>query len=168
MNALEIERMNPDGWKRVRRVRLRAFADTPNAFGTTFAEAEARPPRDWRTHIADDNVAIFVGKIGLLDVGIAIGAPYRGFEGSAGLFGMWVAPEFRGQGVAGRLIDAVVLWARERGHTRVLLDVGDSNAPAIRLYESKGFVPTGRTGSLPPPREDVPEHQRELTLQALG
>jgi ribosomal protein S18 acetylase RimI-like enzyme len=47
-----------------------------------------------------------------------------------------------------------------------VLDVGARNAPARRLYERHGFVPTGRTGSLPPPREHVPEVEMELDLGA--
>lgn len=77
---------------------------------------------------------------------------------------MWVDPDWRGQGVASRLVDAVIEWARQRGKPRILLDVGDGNAAAIALYQSKGFEPTGKVGFLPPPRSHLSEHQRVKVL----
>jgi ribosomal protein S18 acetylase RimI-like enzyme len=48
------------------------------------------------------------------------------------------APEFRGQGLATRLILAVAHGIRERGETP-FLHTGAGNTDAIRLYESLGF-----------------------------
>jgi len=55
--------------------------------------------------------------------------------------------------------------ARGEGRSRIVLDVADGNAAAVRLYESRGFARTGVTGTLPPPREHVLEHQRALELR---
>ena len=77
---------------------------------------------------------------------------------------MWVAPEARRQGLGSALVDAVVDWARSRGWTRVLLDVGETNTAAAALYARKGFRPNGRLGTLPPPREHVREIQLVMTL----
>ena len=156
--------MAPDAWGRVRAIRLRALADAPDAFGTTLAQDEARPLGEWRARLEDPEAATFLASAGGRDAGLVTVRPYGESGGPAGLFGMWVAPEARGQGVGGALVDAVVAWARARGCARVLLDVADANPPAIRLYESRGFRPTGVTGSLPAPRERVLEHQRALEL----
>ncbi len=77
---------------------------------------------------------------------------------------MWVAPQQRGRGLGGAIVDAVVAWARAEGHSRLLLGVGDDNAAAIALYASRGFEPTGVTSTLPPPREHILEHERALVL----
>jgi ribosomal protein S18 acetylase RimI-like enzyme len=164
MSDWTIGRAAPGEWERVRRVRLRALADTPDAFGTTLAQDEARPDDQWRARLADSHAATFVASAGGEDVGLVTGRPYEEVAGSAGLFGMWVAPSQRGRGIAGELVDAVVAWARASRFERVLLDVADANAAAIALYASKGFEPTGVTGSLPAPREHVAEHQRSLEL----
>ena len=37
---IAIERMTPEGWQRVRAVRLRALLDAPDAFATMLAEDE--------------------------------------------------------------------------------------------------------------------------------
>ena len=149
----------------VRAIRLRTLADAPDAFGTTLAEDEALPDAVWRARVEDPAKAAFLAMAGGAAVGVAFGAPYDSGPGDAGLFGMWVAPDWRRRGVAVDIVDAVVAWARARGSTRLLLDVADGNTAAIRLYESRGFVPTGVTGSLPPPRERILEHQHALDLR---
>lgn len=52
---------------------------------------------------------------------------------------MFVRPEYRGQGVNGLVTEALLEWARSRGHTEVQLRVYDDNEGAIRAYEKKGF-----------------------------
>ena len=160
--SYSIIRMQPDDWERVRPVRLRALADTPDAFGSTLAREEAFGETDWRERLnGDDRITFLATTTAGDDVGLIGSAPY---DGHAGLFSMWVAPEARGAGVGGALVDAVVAWAESQGHAKVLLDVGDNNAPAIALYASKGFEPNGVAGTLSPPREHITEHQRELIL----
>jgi ribosomal protein S18 acetylase RimI-like enzyme len=51
-----------------------------------------------------------------------------------------VIPGFRGQGLAGRMFDRARPALVESGVRRFLLEVIDSNAPAIRAYERAGFV----------------------------
>jgi GNAT superfamily N-acetyltransferase len=164
VGTFTVERMTPAGAERVRAVRLRALADAPDAFGTTLAEDGARPIEDWRTRLGDPGAATFLSLHEGRDAGLARGAPFEGEEGAAGLFAMWVAPEARGRGVGGALVDAVVAWARAAGYRRLLLEVADGNLPAIRLYGGRGFAPDGVTGSLPPPRHHVREHRRCLPL----
>jgi GNAT superfamily N-acetyltransferase len=51
-----------------------------------------------------------------------------------------VLPDYRRRGIARRLVEACLAYARERGGTSVVLDVVAGNEPAYRLYESLGFV----------------------------
>lgn len=164
MGDWTVERMGPEQWERVRAIRLRALAEDPDAFGTTLAEDEARPLPAWRARLEDPGVATFVATADGADAGLATGTAYHGSGGAAGLFSMWVAPASRGRGIGGALVDAVVAWACAAGYRRLLLDVADGNLPAIRLYEGRGFAPTGVTGTLPAPRDHVLEHQRGLDL----
>lgn len=61
-----------------------------------------------------------------------------------GSLGMGVLAAYRGQGIGRRLMAATLAHARSQGLTRVELEVRADNAPAIRLYESMGFVHEGR------------------------
>lgn len=161
---MTVERMGADDWERVRAVRLHALEDAPDAFWTTLEEDLARPPESWRTRLAGADAATFVATWQGEDVGLVTGAQYIGRDRTAGLFGMWTTPERRGCGVATELVEAVVGWARSAGYERVLLDVGDTNAAAIRLYERMGFTPTGVRSTFPAPRTHIREHERELLL----
>ena len=50
-----------------------------------------------------------------------------------------VHPEYRGQRLAYRLMEAVIAFAREQGITFLDLHVFEQNLPAVRLYELLGF-----------------------------
>ncbi len=50
-----------------------------------------------------------------------------------------VHPEYRGQRIARRLMEAIVAFAREKSLTFLDLHVFEQNLPAIRLYEQLGF-----------------------------
>ena len=111
-------------------MRLRALGDAPDAFWTTLAEDQARAPETWRAGLERPSGATFVATRQGADVGLVVGAEYRGRERTAGLFGMWVAPEARRCGVAGPLVEAVEAWARSAGYERIVLQVGNENAVA--------------------------------------
>lgn len=159
---MEIQRLSRDEGRRLRTIRLRALADAPDAFGSTYAEVAARPLESWPQQLQE--IATFVAVREGEDVGLVRCARDAQHRDTAWLISMWVAPEARGQGVGDALIDAVIAYARSSGTSRLLLEVGDHNHQAIALYARKGFKPTGETGTLPAPRHHMREHQRELRL----
>ncbi len=57
----------------------------------------------------------------------------------ARLNSLWVLPDHRGAGVGGRLVDAFVDWARERGAPYAVVTAFTANPSAIQLYERHGF-----------------------------
>ena len=132
----------------VRALRLRALESDPDAFGETYERASARPDADYAEWIGAPENAMFLGvDADGAPVGMAVGAPapVDDLPRPAALYAMWVAPEARGQGVGGALIDAVVGWARDQGYDRIGLGVTTTNEPAMRLYERKGFIDIGET-----------------------
>src|SRR5687767_15349606 len=159
---LRVEQLTLDEAPRLRAIRLRALADAPDAFGSTFEEAAARPAETWSQQLRD--LPTFVAVIDGLDVGMVRCQPDETQPDTAVLISMWVAPAVRRRGVGDALIDAAIEWAHASGVNRLLLYVVDDNAPAIALYARKGFQPTGEVATLPPPREHIREHQRELRL----
>jgi RimJ/RimL family protein N-acetyltransferase len=52
-------------------------------------------------------------------------------------------PNFRGRGIATALVTTCMRYVADRGATRVALEVSQSNAAAIRVYERLGFSVTG-------------------------
>jgi GNAT superfamily N-acetyltransferase len=53
---------------------------------------------------------------------------------------MYVAPRYRGVGVGKALLDAAEAAASRLGGRRVILQTGDRQPDAIRLYERAGYV----------------------------
>jgi GNAT superfamily N-acetyltransferase len=141
-----ITRVAEDDWRAWREVRLAALADAPESFADTVAQAQALKEPDWRAMTRDG--AIFLATTGQRAVGVAAGLP-RPSPLERGLGAMWVAPPWRGRGVASMLADAVIAWARSQGCTRVGLWVPDDNTRARVFYERHGFRPTGRSRQFP-------------------
>jgi ribosomal protein S18 acetylase RimI-like enzyme len=162
MHRTKIERLSVGDEGRLRQIRLRALRDAPEAFETTFAEANARPFESWQQQL--EQLATFVAMVEDLDVGMARGAPHDEPSDTAYLISMWVAAEARHGGVGSALIEAVAAWAREEGFKRLVLDVAEGNAPAMALYTRAGFSATGVFGTLPPPRAHIREIQMAVTL----
>ena len=53
---------------------------------------------------------------------------------------MFVLPEFRGQGIAGKFLTALELWACELGYSEAVLETGKKQPEAIRLYQKSGYT----------------------------
>ncbi len=53
---------------------------------------------------------------------------------------LYVAPEMRRQSLGTRLVNALVVKARDRGYRRMILDTAEFLGAATSLYEGYGFV----------------------------
>ena len=54
-----------------------------------------------------------------------------------------VAPAYRGQGIATRMLEKLLEEGRKQGISEFTLEVRVSNGPAIKVYEKLGFVSEG-------------------------
>lgn len=54
---------------------------------------------------------------------------------------MYVLPEFRGKGINGKIIDALMVKAKDRNLTEIQLDVYAENKSALNAYTKRGFEP---------------------------
>ena len=159
----ELQVLTPDDWQVWRELRHRALGEAPYAFGSVLADWQGDGDREdrWRARLGDvaHNV---VARVRGEAVGMASGtAPDA--DGVAELISMWVAPSARGEGVGDALVGEVVRWARAAGAEVLALDVVESNAAAIALYERHGFVLVGPVED-PDPDTDKPEVRMRLAL----
>jgi len=69
---------------------------------------------------------------------------------SAEIKRMFVAPEARGTGLGQRLLARLTAMARERGAQRMVLETGNRQPEAQRLYERDGFALCGPFGTYAP------------------
>ena len=139
---IHIRRLSPADAALYRSIRLEGLNSNPEAFGSTF-EAELDKPLAWffdrlsKTQI----FGAFAGPEILGVAGFAIRNTEK--ERHKGLlWGMYVRPAARGSGVARRLVEAIIEFARSRVEL-IQLSVVMGNEPARRLYTRLGFVEYG-------------------------
>lgn len=127
-------------WEAFRALRLRALADAPTAFGATLAEAEGQSEDLWRSRADGPGPLVMAFSS---DAPVAMGGLFVPIDSDeAFVWGMWVAPDARGQGLGARILLELLDRARRTGRA-VVLHVTEGNDIARRLYESHGFVGTG-------------------------
>ena len=66
---------------------------------------------------------------------------------SSRLYSLAVAPEYRGQGLARRLLQHTLAFSRRVGYDSVTLEVREQDAATVRLYQSVGFHAGSRVPS---------------------
>ena len=148
MSAVRIERVREEDWAALRDVRLRALLDSPDAFGSTHEREAGYSDDDWREWARDGSAGVretcLLARVDGEAAGMVAAYVQDGAE-HAHLIGMWVDPAARRRGVGGLLLEAIVGWATGAGLRSVRLDVALGNPDAARLYEGRGFSPTGRS-----------------------
>jgi GNAT superfamily N-acetyltransferase len=125
----------------LRKIRVEALAEDPEAFGSTLEREEARTLSDWQKWFSPS--ATFVLETDAGPQGIVAGVPDSIDPAVAYLMAMWVHPALRGTGAAYTLVQAVLNWAGGRGAKSVRLDVIEGNGRARGLYAKCGFEATG-------------------------
>ena len=96
----------------------------------------------WLVAMEEDRLAGYIGS--------------QSVEGEADVMNVAVHPDFRRQGIAELLCNALVNHLRQNQIHCLTLEVRASNAPAIALYEKLGFSEIGRRKNYyRNPREDA-------------
>lgn len=132
-----------------KRIRLNSLRESPFAFGSDYQSAVSRDPASWREQ-ADSTAegsdrSTFLAFSDETPVGIM--ALYRREDETdiGDLLQVWVSPNFRGQGIATGLMNAVLRWAKEGTFRTVIATVARDNHRARQFYESCGFKPEDST-----------------------
>ena len=140
---MTIRRLTPHDAASFQELRLLALKEEPSAFGSSYEEEV-----DFSASKIESRLAFKAdqGPFGAFEDGRLIGLVALGREGmkklshKAMIWGMYVAPEFRGRGIArGLLIEALTFARSIPGIIQVNLGVNATNANAIQLYQSVGF-----------------------------
>jgi GNAT superfamily N-acetyltransferase len=107
---------------------------TPAGFADTVLSPETAHLRLEQMHVL---VAAVAGNV----VGTVSGGCHAG-EGH--LRGMAVLPEWRGRGVAAKLLDAIENWLGSTGCKRITLDTTLPLKAAMKFYEKNGYRRSGK------------------------
>jgi GNAT superfamily N-acetyltransferase len=149
--TIHVRKLTPSDASAFQALRLEALRTDPVAFASSYEEERDLPESTVAERLlATDDRAI----VGAFDgddlVGLAawhreemMKLQHKGF-----IWGVFVRESHRGQGLARRLLEAVIALARRADGILLLnLTAYADNAPAIALYESLGFVVYGREAS---------------------
>ena len=148
--AYQVRRLAVGDVERFRALRLRGLLESPAAFGETAAHFGGVSIAELRSQFE-----LSAGR-----GGFRLGAfhPRGELHGVVGLFreegeksshrgvvwGMYVAPEARGQGLGRALMAQLIEEAQSvPGLLQLHLAVVTTNEPAVKLYRSLGFAPYG-------------------------
>jgi len=142
-SAIEIRRLRAADGAAYREIRLEALSLSPEAFGSSF-ETESVHPVGWFAQRLEGGAVIlgaFHGSELVGIVGFVRGdGPKRRHKGA--LVGMYVQQAARRAGAGRLLVDAALDLAAQSVEL-VQLIVVKGNEPAMRLYQSAGFVEYG-------------------------
>jgi ribosomal protein S18 acetylase RimI-like enzyme len=134
-------------YKRLRDEMLKAH---PEAFTSDAIEEQAKEPTDYLHRLGLDRRERGQFVLGAWRRERLIGAigcerdPRRKGRHIGHIVGMMVRPEARGQGIGRDLLQGLIGECRRiDGMEMLTLTVTAGNAPAVRLYESSGFVVYG-------------------------
>lgn len=141
--STEIRALSPDDVEGFRDLRLAALQGSPEAFGSSYDLERERPLAQFAERLGAENDGLVVGA---LQAGALVGMAgfYRDshtkMQHRGHVWGMFVRPAARGQGLGGSLLDALVAHAAALdGLLQVNLEVVSSNGAALALYEGRGF-----------------------------
>lgn len=163
-SGLRVRRIRSSEAGLLRALRLRALAESPEAFGETMAEAEARDEAEYaaraRAGSQGDRRAWFVAESPGPDEAVGLALGRRRPPADCMIFSVWVADSARGRGVGRALVLAVVGWARAWGARTAVLWVFRANVGALAFYERLGFVraDSGPDAELGAPHDAVAMH----------
>ena len=137
---MELIPMNPSHVAQVAALERGCFTDAWSE--ATVAGQLANELSLWLVAVEGETVLGYVGSQTVLD--------------STDILNVAVSPDHRGCGIGRALLTELEQRLRQQGVTEVLLEVRPSNAPAIALYTSLGFVQVGRRPNYYlNPREDA-------------
>jgi len=128
-----------EDWQILKSIRLAALLDSPSAFGLSHAIAAAYSELQWRDRASNKTQPQFLLALEH-DIAVGLIGDTINPDHEYNLIAMWVRPEYRGSGIAARLVDAVKARALAKGYKRVVLSVSPDNLPAANFYRRQGFI----------------------------
>ena len=169
---LHIRRLTPADASVYQAVRLAALKETPAAYGSSSDEEKDAPLAMVEGILAQrpDRGTFGAFRAGKLVGLVSVARESQHNTAHKGLvWGRYVQPAMRGQGVGRELLLKAIALAREMpGLRQVNLAVGATNLPALRLYESVGFRAFGiEAGAMLVQGQPVDEIHMQLRLVPL-
>jgi ribosomal protein S18 acetylase RimI-like enzyme len=155
--------LTADEWVKLRKIRLTALRESPQAFLSTYARESVYEADRWRAEFIRGNWytgIVMGGPVSLLGVTREPGMPVH----ERYLEYLWVSPEHRRSGMAIEMLKVVLKRLRAAKVRTVFVWVLDGNDAARNLYERIGFVDSNHRQ----PLAERPGHSEERLILTLA
>jgi ribosomal protein S18 acetylase RimI-like enzyme len=166
MTEISVRLLDEEEWSEYRDVRLRALTESPEAFVASAEEESDFPEETWRARMKRSRRLLAEREGDVVGV-VSVGSERQPEEGVGELFGLWVAPEQRGAGVARRLLEAAAQQARQDDLRHLVYWVGTDNGRAVAFASSFGFRPTDSRRPMRIRGVDLEDEEAEETAMVL-
>ncbi len=141
MTDITVRVLQEQDWQIYRDVRLSALGDSPDAFAASAAQERQFDEDFWRRRLVRSRRMVAESSGEVVGV-VSVGRPSEEDPRNCEMFGLWVRPELRGQGVAWKLVQAGVSQARTDSFGFVIYWVSTENGRGVAFASSFGFRPT--------------------------
>ena len=123
-----------------RELRLEALRNHPEAFSADYDEQASRTHEQWTARLRNGNTFVACAGDALVGMmGIFRGdTPKTQHKGT--IWGVYVRPSYRGRGLAQKLMNACLAWAKDHHLRFVTLTVITTNTAAVKAYKRCGFT----------------------------
>jgi ribosomal protein S18 acetylase RimI-like enzyme len=162
-STLYLDLLAPCDWRMLRRARLMALRESPQAFTSTYAKEAKWKGREWRRFFDAatwvvarkskwkgrewrrffDAATCVIAREAKNVIGLARSAVEPGQPSARNIESVWVAPRHRRRGVCAKLLQALAQVELQAGVTDLKLWVLEDNHRALLAYTKLGFEPTG-------------------------
>jgi ribosomal protein S18 acetylase RimI-like enzyme len=143
---LEIRPLETNDWAAFKEIRLQAISDSPSAVWPTRDEEAGRTVEEVQARIKMTATQVVFGAFNKQKLAGIAGLrrePLAQVAHKAVLWGVFVAPDLRKQGIARQLFARILAHARQEGVLQIQLCVNAENSKAKSLYQSLGFKSYG-------------------------
>ncbi len=137
-----IGRLPESRWEDFRTLRLKALQQDSKAFGSSYEEEVTYGKETWIGRIESVIFALIDDRpVGMISI-IKRNRIKTGH--AADIFGMYVAPDYRGKGIGDDLVkNAISVASKFDGVIKVVLSVNPKQEAALNLYRKNGFEVAG-------------------------
>ncbi len=131
-----------------KQVRLDSLKESPEAFGSTYDESVQRSSESWIKQVdqsaTGSDRATFLVFVDRQPVGLAALYRMEKDDKMGELLQVWIAPVYRRQGLALKLMTTVFEWAKKNNFHSVAAGIMSGNQSAMSFYLNIGFKPDMR------------------------
>ena len=125
-------------------IRLESLREHPEVFAAVYEDEKSDPDEKWLERIANSDGRSNITFLAFVDHQPAgMTGIFRGFskknKHSGTIWGVYLRPRFRRQGLATALLQACEDWAKEKEMSVLKLNVLTTNSAAVGCYARFGF-----------------------------